>query len=588
MRARRGIAALILAVGCSSRMGDLKPLLPLKESTILEEVIRRFWAAGLEDICVVTGYRAKEISPLLDKLNIRQVFNPNYEQGMLSSVRAGVGSLGAGVEAFFLHPVDIPLVKPRTLQDLLGAYDHAGARIVYPCFQGQRGHPPLISRSCVANLPLNFQGGLRDFLGRFDQEALDLEVVDEAVLLDCDTPDDYRRLQAYELREDLPTRQECEAIWQRQGQPEVVRTHCRLVAGLARMLASHLKCAGTEIDSALVVAAGLLHDLAKGQPDHARRGGRLLEDLGYGRVGRVVASHTDISVNDQGLDESALVYLADKFVAGNRLVTLRERFGRASEKFGDRPDILKSIAKRYKDALTIKRRLEEVLGIALEDLICRYDQSLGLAAAEAPRTICLVRHGAIQPPGAGRRYLGQLDVPLSAEGLKQAEALRERLRQMPLAAIYCSDLRRSVETAAIIGEPHGLKPCQSPEFREIHLGAWKGLSFDEVRRCYPEEYEARGRDFVYFHPPGGESFLDLANRVLPALHKALASTPGNILITGHAGVNRILLCHARNRPLIDLFDIPQDYGCLNLIRYRDSDFGFECESLNQTPVRDFD
>jgi molybdenum cofactor cytidylyltransferase len=581
MREGGGIAVLILAAGYSSRMGVLKPLLPLAGSTVIEEAIRRFRAAGLEDISVVTGYKAEEITPVLDKLDIGQVFNPHYQQGMLSSVRAGIASLGAGVEAFFLLPADIPMVKPRTLQDLLGAWGRGGARIVYPCFQGRRGHPPLISRSCVGDLPLDFEGGLKDFLSRFDHEALDLEVVDESVLLDCDTPEDYCRLLAYELREDRPTRRECEAIWNRQGLPAAARAHGRLVAGLARMLAGHLNCAGMEIDSALVLAGGLLHDLAKGQPDHARLGARLLEDLGFGRVGEVVASHTDISVIDHFLDEAALIYLADKFVAGDRLVTLRERFGRALEKFGDRPDILKAIAKRGKDALTIKHRLEDALGIALEELIRRYDRSLDLAATGAPRTIYLARHGAIQPIGDGRHYLGQMDVPLSPEGRRQAEALRERLRQRQLSAIYCSDLQRSVETAAIIGEPHGLKPCPRPEFREIHLGAWEGLSFAEVRRRFPEEYEARGRDFIYSRPPGGESFLDLANRVLPALHRALASHPGNILIVGHAGVNRILLCHSQDRSLANLFDIPQDYGCLNLIRSRDADFGLELEALNQ-------
>ena len=228
-----GIAALILAAGNSSRLGTFKPLLPLGRTTIIEEAVQRFQATGVDDIRVVTGHRAEELAPALQKLGVKAIFNPDYDQGMLASVRAGVRSLEPGIAAFFLLPVDIPLVKPRTLTDLLQAYRQGGARIIYPCFQGLRGHPPLISAACVADLPPDWEGGLRAYLSRYDHEALDLEVMDEAVLLDCDTPEDYRRLLSYEARQEFPNRQECEALWDRHQLPEQVRRHCRLVAGLA-------------------------------------------------------------------------------------------------------------------------------------------------------------------------------------------------------------------------------------------------------------------------------------------------------------------------------------------------------------------
>ncbi|HZE20743.1 MAG TPA: nucleotidyltransferase family protein [Desulfobaccales bacterium] len=197
------IAALILAAGYSARMGAFKPLLPLGQATFLEEAARRFRAAGVEDIRVVTGHRAEALSPVLKKLGVREVFNPNYSRGMFASVRAGVQSLEPNVTAFFLLPVDIPLVSPRSLADLLQAFRQRQARIIYPCFQGLRGHPPLISSACVANLPPDPPGGLRAYLSRYHDEALNLEVQDEAVLLDCDTPENYRRLQAYASREEL-------------------------------------------------------------------------------------------------------------------------------------------------------------------------------------------------------------------------------------------------------------------------------------------------------------------------------------------------------------------------------------------------
>ena len=137
-----------------------------------------------------------------------------------------------------------------------------------------------------------------------------------------------------------------------------------------------------------------------------------------------------------------------------------------------------------------------------------------------------------------------------------------------------------METAAIIAGPHGLSPDACREFRETALGAWEGLSFDEVKERHPEAYAARGRDFIGFRPPGGESFLDCAHRVLPALYAALSSRPGDILIVSHAGVNRILLSPAQGRSLPNLFEIPQDYGCLNSMTCRD--FGLAVEALNET------
>jgi molybdenum cofactor cytidylyltransferase len=197
-----GIAALILAAGYSSRLGAWKPLQPLGPSTFIGEAVRRFRTAGVEDIRVVTGHRAEELAPVLRKLEVKEVFNPDYARGMFASVRAGVCRLEPWITAFFLLPVDIPLVQPSTIKALLRTYHSRGALIIYPRFHGRRGHPPLISTACVAALPADCDGGLRAFLGRYGAAALDLEVMDEAVILDCDTPEDYRRLQAYASRQD--------------------------------------------------------------------------------------------------------------------------------------------------------------------------------------------------------------------------------------------------------------------------------------------------------------------------------------------------------------------------------------------------
>jgi len=79
------------------------------------------------------------------------------------------------------------------------------------------------------------------------------------------------------------------------------------------------------------------------------------------------------------------------------------------------------------------------------------------------------------------------------------------------------------------------------------------------------EYEKRGADMVYYRPPAGECFADVAARVIPLFEEIVRYSSGNLLIVGHAGVNKVILCHILGMPLENLFRLRQDYSCLNVI-----------------------
>jgi alpha-ribazole phosphatase len=179
-------------------------------------------------------------------------------------------------------------------------------------------------------------------------------------------------------------------------------------------------------------------------------------------------------------------------------------------------------------------------------------------------TVYLLRHGDCRQDDI-RRYVGQGDLPLNAEGRSQAARWRDRLADIHLERVFCSDLSRSCETASIIARGRGVQVRPLAKLREIGLGSWDGLPISEVRRLYPLEYEKRGADMAYYRPPGGECFADLAARVIPLFEELVRSTSGNLLIVGHSGVNKVLLCHILGMPLENLFRIRQDYGCLNVI-----------------------
>lgn len=185
------IVALILAAGYSSRMDRFKPLALLGSMTALERCVGLFLDSGIEDVRVVVGHRHDEITRLIDeRLNARHVLNSRFHEGMFSSVRAGLSSLEYAPKAFFILPVDIPLVTKSTVQKLLDAYDKNRADVYYPCFHSRRGHPPLIRGSLVNDiLGFSGDGGLRGFLK--DRSATNIEVPDEHILMDMDVPAQY-------------------------------------------------------------------------------------------------------------------------------------------------------------------------------------------------------------------------------------------------------------------------------------------------------------------------------------------------------------------------------------------------------------
>jgi alpha-ribazole phosphatase len=177
----------------------------------------------------------------------------------------------------------------------------------------------------------------------------------------------------------------------------------------------------------------------------------------------------------------------------------------------------------------------------------------------------LMRHGAIEST-AEKRFVGQIDPPLSPDGRKQAERQGRQLMDIPFTGLWCSDLTRSRETAAIVSVNLGIKILQAPELREIDLGQWDGMAISQIRKHFPDLWQARGEDFGHFRPPGAESFADLQQRAVPFIRRIAVQSPGNTLIVTHAGVIRVLLCEVLQIPLANLFRIHLDYGGITLIQ----------------------
>lgn len=141
-----------------------------------------------------------------------------------------------------------------------------------------------------------------------------------------------------------------------------------------------------------------------------------------------------------------------------------------------------------------------------------------------------------------RRVSGQLNPDLSTKGISQSHRLAQVLRDEPLAAIYTSTLKRSIDTAAPIAQEHGILVQQHEALREIHHGIVQGQFYDERDSEAQRHWEEREKDKRNYRIPGGETFYELARRVIPCLMEILHHCERRtLLIVGHRSTNRVLL-----------------------------------------------
>lgn len=372
-----GLSGLILAAGFSSRMGVLKALLPLGGQPVLEHCVALFHDCGIKDVLVVTGHRADEVGAVAKAAGARVTYNPDYADGMYGSIRAGVGLLDGQCGGFFLLPVDMPLLRRGTVHLLARSFAEAPARMYYPVFDGQRGHPPLLHGECIPAILAEHrpEGGLRTLLAGIEAEqpaqVREVQVADANIHVDLDTPEDYLAGCLRFDRRSLPTMTECEAILAHiHPVPPKGLAHGRAVAVVAAALGDAVnRHSGRGLDLELCRVCGWLHDFAKGHPCHEAEGARWLVDLGFERAAAIVAAHKDLDWTPQmGIGERELVHLADKMVRGNRLVRIEERFEEKLALYRYDPKAISAIRLRYEQAQRLAAAVEAEIGQSLDSV----------------------------------------------------------------------------------------------------------------------------------------------------------------------------------------------------------------------------
>ena len=186
------IWAVVLAAGESKRMGRPKQILPYGDSTILGTVLELVLASPVEGALVVLGAAADRIAPLVGRFPVETVLNPDFREGMLSSVRCGLRALPASARAALVFLGDQPRIAPATAARVVAAYRDSGRGLVLPTYGGRGGHPLLIDLKYRAEIDgLEAGVGLRGILDRHPDDVARIAVDDPGVRIDIDTPDDY-------------------------------------------------------------------------------------------------------------------------------------------------------------------------------------------------------------------------------------------------------------------------------------------------------------------------------------------------------------------------------------------------------------
>ncbi len=185
------ISAIVLAAGKSERMGRPKALLPFRGRTFVENILDAISRSSIGHAVVVVGHHHEEIERSVPLPSV--VFNPDYEQGMITSFQAGIRALPPNMTGSFLFLVDHPLVDAAVIEALIASL--APNRIVLPTYQRRRGHPVLFASEVLQEiLALPASQGANIVVRKDPNRIIEVPVNAPGILVDVDTPEQFKLL----------------------------------------------------------------------------------------------------------------------------------------------------------------------------------------------------------------------------------------------------------------------------------------------------------------------------------------------------------------------------------------------------------
>ncbi len=197
-------------------------------------------------------------------------------------------------------------------------------------------------------------------------------------------------------------------------------------------------------------------------------------------------------------------------------------------------------------------------------------------------TLYLLRHGeTVNTLDGPLRYNGHFDVDITAKARAQMLKRGHEFTDRKITTVYASDLKRCRIGGEIIAAEIGCPLLLNENLREMKMGDWEGLTLAEVRERFPEQVEKKFADFINYRIPGSETVAEVEKRIFPEFDKIIARHRGEaILIVAHGGVNLLFISRILGLPSAEIFNLGQDFGCINKIIIGD-DF-HKLEMLNSS------
>lgn len=189
---RAGVAALVLAAGQSRRMGPAnKLLIPVDDKPMVRHVVDALEGARIETVHVVIGHEAEAVKQVLTGHNVSFTLNPHFDEGLSTSLQAGLAALPDDIDAVLVCLGDMPGIRATDIEAIIRAYDPSeGHAIVVPTHQGKRGNPVLWDRRFFeAMTSISGDTGARHLIGENEDLVIEVKMADSAVLEDFDTPE---------------------------------------------------------------------------------------------------------------------------------------------------------------------------------------------------------------------------------------------------------------------------------------------------------------------------------------------------------------------------------------------------------------
>ena len=194
------IAAIVPAAGMSTRMGRNKLLLAFKGKPLIAQAVDTLLESEVDEVVVVIGHEADKVKAELQGRRVTIVENPNYGQGMSTSIRVGLGAVSSGARAIMIYLADQPLLEPEDVNRLTRAFAKArehNKSIVVPFFRGQRGNPVILDASYKeAILDVVGEAGCKRVIKRNPDKVLVVEMETDHVVRDVDRIEDYEGLKS--------------------------------------------------------------------------------------------------------------------------------------------------------------------------------------------------------------------------------------------------------------------------------------------------------------------------------------------------------------------------------------------------------